>query len=276
MKRSIVAILLAVICCSFAVVPVFADEVTEPTNSESAPERLVDGADLLTDSQEEALLKTLDEISKRQKCDVVIVTEENLQTSTAQDDADDFFDYNGYGYGKNRDGILLLISIGDRDWSISTRGFAIKAFTDKGQKYLVEQFKDDLSEGNYNEAFTIYAQQCDEFLTQAKTGKPYDGSNLPREPLSWVWIPISIVVGIIIALIIVSGMKRKLKSVAKQKAANSYVRNGSLNVTDSRDLFLYRTVNRREKPKSTSSDDYGSSTHTSSSGATHGGSSGKF
>ncbi len=65
MKRSIVAILLAVICCSFAVVPVFADEVTEPTNSESAPERLVDGADLLTDSQEEALLKTLDEISKR-------------------------------------------------------------------------------------------------------------------------------------------------------------------------------------------------------------------
>ena len=158
MKRSIVAILLAVICCSFAVVPVFADEVTEPTDSESAPERLVDGADLLTDSQEEALLKTLDEISERQKCDVVIVTEENLQTNTAQDDADDFFDYNGYGYGKNRDGILLLISIGDRDWSISTRGFAIKAFTDKGQKYLVEQFKDDLSAGNYNEAFTIYAQ----------------------------------------------------------------------------------------------------------------------
>lgn len=48
----------------------------------------------------------------------------------------------------------------------------------------------------------------------------------------------------------------------------------SLNITEKRDLFLYRTVSRTAKPKNESSG--GSSTHTSSSGSTHGGGGGKF
>ena len=48
------------------------------------------------------------------------------------------------------------------------------------------------------------------------------------------------------------------------------MKQGSLQVTESRDIFLYRNVIRTAKPKETST------THTSSSGRTHGGSSGKF
>ena len=52
---------------------------------------------------------------------------------------------------------------------------------------------------------------------------------------------------------------------------------GSMKLTNQRDLYLYREVHRTERPKeSSSSDSGGSSTHTSSSGSTHGGGGGSF
>ena len=44
-------------------------------------------------------------------------------------------------------------------------------------------------------------------------------------------------------------MRGQLKSVAKQHEAANYVRKGSFKVTKSRDIFLYRKVDKREKPK---------------------------
>ena len=71
--------------------------------------------------------------------------------------ADDFYDYNGYGYGDSRDGILLLISMEERDWRISTCGYGITVFTDAGQEYISDKFLPYLSDGDYSEAFTKYA-----------------------------------------------------------------------------------------------------------------------
>lgn len=99
---------------------------------------------------------------------------------------------------------------------------------------------------------------------------------LPVKPLSFKYIPISLGIGLVIALIAVSVMKSKLKTVRYKAEANSYVRPGSMNITVSRDLFLYRTVAVSPKPKNNSDSDGGSSTHTSSSGSTHGGGGGSF
>ena len=63
----------------------------------------------LTDSEEQELNTELDEISEKQQCDVVVVTENSLDGKSAQDYADDFFDYNGYGYGDEDSGVLFLI-----------------------------------------------------------------------------------------------------------------------------------------------------------------------
>ncbi|MBQ7810328.1 MAG: hypothetical protein IJ346_05120 [Clostridia bacterium] len=85
-------------------------------------------------------------------------------------------------------------------------------------------------------------------------------------------IVFSLVAGFVIALISVLVMKGKLKSVRRQPAAKDYLVPGSMNVTSSRDIFLYRNVTKRAKPKESS----GSSTHTSSSGRSHGGGGGSF
>lgn len=238
--------------------------------------RVVDMADLLDNSEEAALLSMLDEISIRQELDVVVVTVNTLDGKTPMDYADDFYDYNGYGFGENRDGVLLLVSMEDRDRWISTSGYGITVFTDAGIEYISEKFLPDLSDGNYADAFTTYAELCDEFITQARTGEPYDTNNLPKEPFNvFTSLLISLVVGILVSLIVTGKMKGKLKTVRMQPAAEEYVRNGSMLVTESSDLFLYSHVDRRAKSKDDDSGG-GSSTHTSSSGSSHGGGGGKF
>ncbi len=269
MKKKMTALLFALVLCLCTALPVFAED-----GFADEYQRVNDTANLLTESEETALLEKLDEISRRQKMDITVVTVNDLDGyAAAAEYADAVYEYCKYGYGAEKDGLLLLISMADRDWAISTCGFGITAFTDAGIDYIMEQIKSDLSDGCYAAAFETYAALCDEFITQARNGSPFDKSNLPCEPLSMIWIPVSIGIGTVLALIIVGGMKGKLKTVRTQAAANSYLKKNSLAVKESSDLFLYHTVTRSKKEKD---HDSGSSTHTSSSGTTHGGSSGKF
>lgn len=240
--------------------------------------RLVDGADLLSHSEEAALLGKLDEISKRQKADIVVVTAGSLEGKTPMEYADDFYDDNGYGFGEEKDGILFLVSMEKRDWYISTTGYGITAFTDAGLEYMSEKFLGSLSKGEYALAFTVYAELCDDFITQARTGRPYDVNYLPKEPFRFARnLAIATGAAFVISLIITAVMKGKLKTVRGQSVANSYVKAGSMQLTRKNDLFLYRHVDRRAKPKNNASASSGGSrTHVSSSGARHGGRGGKF
>ena len=276
MIKRLYIVLLALLLSVFFVHPVLA--------AKDAP-RLIDKAGLLSDSEKEELLAKLDEISERQQTDLVVVTRKSLKGKSPMEFADDFYDNKGYGFGDGKDGILFLISMEERDWYISTKGFGITAVTDAGREYMSEQFLDDLKEGEYAAAFTMFAQLCDDYLTQAKTGKPYDVDNLPKEPFEFFGgIITTLVIGFLISFIATGIMKSKLKSVHRQSAADNYVKKGSMKLTKENDLFLYRHIERREKPKendsrghsSNSGHSGGSSTHTSSSGATHGGGGGKF
>ena len=129
-------------------------------------ERLIDMADLLTYEEESELPETLNEISERQKMDIVLITSEDMDGySDIQEYADDLYDYCDYGYGANRDGLLLLISMAERDWYISTGGYGITAFTDAGISYLGSAMKEDPSSGNYVKKGSMQlATQQDLFL----------------------------------------------------------------------------------------------------------------
>ena len=225
---------------------------------------LVDDAGLLTEDEFQDLSAEIDRVSQCWTADVVIVTVNSLEGKTAQAYADDYYDYNGYG----ADGILFLISMEDRDWAISTSGSAISVFTDDEQEYIMDCIMPDLSAGNYYDAFCGFADGCDDCFRQNSDENLYEDDGFPFFTL----LLISAAIGFVVALIATGVMKGKLKSVRAQAAANNYLKQGSLQVTEARDIYLYRTVTRTAKPKPTS----GSGTHTSSSGRTHGGSSGKF
>lgn len=236
--------------------------------------RMKDGADLLDAEQEAQLEEKLDEVSEKQQCDVVIVTTDSLEGKTAEAYADDYFDENGYGIGSDYSGILFLISMDERKWAISTYGYGTIAFTDDGQEYIMDKCLSYLSDGKYYEAFSKFTDLCEKFLEEAREGTPYDKGNMPFAFPPLVTILLAVLIGAVIALLITWSMKMQLKPVVRQNGAKAYEKSGSLKLTNSREIFLYSHVSRQKIEKHESSG--GSSIHTSSSGRSHGGSSGSF
>lgn len=269
MKKTF-AIIVAAFLFILAVLPAAADGTSH----------MNDGAGLLTSAEAARLDEKLAEISRSHSIDVVAVTVDSTDGKTAAAYADDLFDYGGYGIGNDRSGVLLLISIDDRDWHITTCGKGISVFTDYGIDYIGKKITPYLSDGDYAAAFEKFAELCDEFITEAESGKPFDKGHRPFEPLPLSCFFFCFGGAFVIALIAVGSMKGKLKTVRPQKTADTYVRRDSLRLTGSRDRFLYTSISRtpiQQSNSSGSSDSSGgSSTHTSSSGTSHGGGGGKF
>lgn len=137
MNKKLLSVFFAVLLCVVVSVPAFADTAEDYTP------HLIDNADLLTGEEESNLLAKLDEISDRLSVDVAVVTEDSIGDKTPREYADDFYDYNSYKY--NPDGVLLLISMEERDWYITTTGSAITAITDARRGNMEDAFLSDLS-----------------------------------------------------------------------------------------------------------------------------------
>lgn len=249
-------------------------------------DRLVDQADLLSEEDEDALQKKLDDISERLQFDVVIVTAEHIGTRSPMEFADDYFDYNGFGYGENFDGVCLLISMEDRDWWISTCGYGLTALSDDYFMKFISpsDFTYNLKNGDYSESFNFFADMVNRFVTEAKNGQPYSSEHrihvwsYMKTGLIW-----SSVIGIIAAIIVtVSKNSNYTGFVHTKHEAYDYMA-GGVNLLEYSDEFLYSHVyrERHEEPTSSSSGSSSSrastpGTHTSSSGRSHGGGGGKF
>ena len=282
MNKKVISILFAFILCLCMAVPAFAvEDTTAAIGFADEYSRVLDYAGVLTQEEDDKLVEQFDEIANRQKVDIVICFTNGLDGMTTADYAEDLYEKNNYGYGENKDGIMLLVSFENRDWYIATRGYAIKAFTDSGIQYVGNQIKDDLANKNYYDAAEYFGQLCDSLIADAKSGNAYDENfGAEDEDTGFVappplWILISIAVGIVVALIVVGVMKGKLKTVRRQAAASNYLKDGSLNIIESNDVFLYSSVSKTAKPKDDDNNG-GSSTHESSSGNTYGGGGGKF
>jgi uncharacterized protein len=275
MKKRFISILLVAFLCVASAVPVFADSFPDTR----LQERLVDDADILTDSEKSALIAKLNEISERQNLDVTILTTNSIGNEEPRVYAADFFEASGYGVGNNHDGIILMLSMEERDWAIATHGYGIEVFTDAGQDYITDQIVDYFSDGEYYEGFDKYADLCDEFITQANNDEPYDSGDLPSaKPTIFNYVMMiggALLIGIVCALVGTGIMRSKLKTVRFQNSANDYIRQNSMKLTSQNDILLYTHVTRHKKEDNNSRGG-GSSTFSSSSGSSFGGSSGKF
>ncbi|MGN0550730.1 MAG: TPM domain-containing protein [Acutalibacteraceae bacterium] len=240
------------------------------------PEKVVDNANLLSDSEETALTQSINKIVSEQSFDVVIVTTDTIDGKTPMEYANDYYDYNGYGVGPNKDGVLLLFSMEDRDWWISPTGYGITAITDYGIEVFGDNIVEQFSDGDYYEGFEKFVSMTEKFVIEAKTDKPYDVNHKYVTFIDYVIaVGIALLIALIIAFVVVFALKAQLKSVKFKAGANEYLNSGSFKLNNRSDLFLYRTVSKTKKVESSSSGG-GSSTHTGSSGTSHGGGGGKF
>lgn len=246
---------------------------------------VVDRAGLLTPEELAELLNKAETISRKYECDVAIVTVNGTDGKSAQDYADDFYDYQGYGYGEGDDGILLLIDMLGRDMHITTFGFGIEAVTDAGIEYLFDAFTQYMSAGDYYRAFNAFLDKTEYLYDMARNRAPFDVDTPIKEPVTIARLMprvlLALVLGGLAGAIPVGVMKRKLRSIAQKTEASRYIRPGSFALTHEQDRFIRSAVSRvpipkQETSRSSSSFGGGSSTHFSSSGRSHGGGGRKF
>lgn len=251
---------------------------------------IVDNAQILRLSEEEALLSLSQTLQQEYETDVVILTIESLNGISAQTYADDFFDANGYGYGDSEDGILFLLAMQEREWYISTCGNTIYAVTDYGIQLLGESAIPYFSEGNYYSGFYAYLEKLAVLLDAYAQGIPLDGyaddsgDHYHGERKETVYYSgngepnyvLSIIIGIAAATVVIVLMRRPMNTRKAQRTATDYLKPGSYHLHTHQDLFLYSNVNKVRKQQNTGSGGGGSSVHRSSGGRCHGGGGGRF
>ena len=230
---------------------------------------IIDDAGYLMQSELASLSKELDEVREKYGFEVAIYTESDMTSSTAEASADDIYDYQGYGAGENDDGILLYICRGTREYHFTTHGKGLEYFNKNGLKYLESKVVPYLTENDYYEAFDAYIETSEELLSMAKSGKPYNEKQYSTKYLTSV-IVICLVAPLLIAFWMMKKKLKKMKTAVENDYAANYMKPGSMNLTMSRDLFLYSKITKTEKPKGSTG------THISSSGRTHGGRGGSF
>ena len=236
--------------------------------------RLLDKAGLLDDSEAEAVTDALDWTSDYCNMELVIVTVDTIGRTSPEDYAADIYDYGDYGYGQSNDGILLLIVMDDSYVGMTSTGGGRNVYTERVQNEIRKSITPYLSAGDYEKAFTMFAELCSDAKLSYDNGESYasDAGDYSEEMPVSVLIIASAVIGLIAALITVLVMRSKMKSVRSRNEAADYVREGSFNAAGN-EIFLYRTVDRREKPRD--NDSHGGS-HTGSSGVGHTSTGGHF
>lgn len=250
MTRKIISLLLIVLLCCSLPVAVSAEDVPVTGTLLSAETLVFDEADLLSDAEEAELAEMLLNVSHTYNAQIIIAT----IGSPDGGDIDAFinlvYDEMEFGYGENHDGVLLLVCMDLREYRILSNGFAADAITLDDIDYIGDAIVPDLSDGNYAAAFSTFIRECEYYINGYLNGFPFEaGTNLV----------IALVIGIVAGVIVAFVLKGQLRSVRKQNQANVYVKPGSMQITNQKDLFLYRDLRRVRKETSSKSSGSGSS-----------------
>lgn len=207
-----------------------------------------DEASLLQPEERQTLEALAGEISERYGVGAYAVTVPDYR----EYDPDDVYEaaYGIYhsrnlGCGTQRDGILLLLSMAERDYAIFCYGeTAGYAFSDYAMEQLEGEFLDNFRENDWFGGFSDYFRTCGSYLAQAQGGKPVRESILPR-------ILLFNGIALVMALLVCAVLVAQMKSVRRGATAACYA--GALHLTDRRDHFTHRTETRRKIRRSESS-----------------------
>ena len=192
---------------------------------------VVDEAGLLTTKEKQDLIDLYERLGSENDIEIAVVTVNSLEGKSAMDFADDFFDYNGYGVRPGRDGILLLVSMEERDWWISTHGTCYEQLTEQRFNDMSASFLPDLSAGRYYKAFASFGYEAAKLMQLPPPGSGGGGSSSASGPptvgqiVSQIlfWLVLSAGGGLVAAFAVTSSQKAKHKTVRFKSNAEGYL-----------------------------------------------------
>ena len=232
---------------------------------------VTDTAGIMTVEERQMLEQAAQEISKRHDFGLYIITMDNFRDVT---DSQDVFDgatalYNNYalGHGEERKGLLFLLSMDRRDFSMVTYSdYGNFVFDAVAREELVYSFSDDFRLDDWYSGFADYLEDCDDMLE--------DGPDKLQSEITGM-VGIIFLLPLIIAAVVIAILSRRMKSVFKATEAEAYA-GGGLNLTRSYDQFTHSTETRKKRKEESSGGGSGGGGTRSKSSGGFGGTSGKF
>lgn len=238
--------------------------------------KVYDFANLLTDDEEKNLYDKAIKYINTYNLDIVLLTiSENpygSSESATERYSQDFYDYNNFGVGIDKSGIIVLIDMNNRYPYIITTGNAIKIYTDSRIDYMHDDAFSYLVSGEYYKALNSYVSNASVFAKKGiPSGNEYYDNNNNKTNILW-----PLIISLVITLIIFFVTLGKYKGIRKATEASEYLK--VKNIINSKDTFLTTYTSRvrvRNDNDSFSSGGGGSSISHGSSGTSHGGGGGR-
>ena len=229
-----------------------------------------------------ALSEAAAAVSAQYGCGVYVVTVNDMAdyidpeavSGTGETGIAAFAEYawDAFGFANSYDGngVMLVLSMAERDFDLEAHGdLGNAAFTDYGKYIMHDEFLDNFREDDWYGGFADYIAACGRYLEANANGAPIDVE--PEVPLTvgekvGFGLMVGLPLGILIAFIVCAIYKRQLKSVRRATEAALYTVSGGTDVTTREDRFTHTTEVRT--PIKTESDSHDSGSPSFSGGTT--------
>lgn len=245
MKRKRFAALLPALCLVFAL------GGTASAASLTETPYITDTVGLITQEEAQELETQAERIAMTYGCAPYILVVENFRDYEREgnilDAGMDLYERWDLGCGEEKNGILLMLSMAERDYALVPYGSLTQAaFTDYGQAYLEDRFLDDFRDDDWIGGFRDYLDTSAWLLEQAQNGVAYDTNTVYGAGTAHRGFqPLVIIVPLAVALVVCLVFTAQMKTARKQTQARNYITGNGVNMRIVQDSFTHRTVTRQ-------------------------------
>lgn len=298
--KKIKGIMICLLICTFLVMgsmAVWADQ----TGAVSGQPRVFDQAGLFSETEIIQLEEKIAQCRKSTKMDVVIVSAYADGERSAEEYADDYYDYGGFGVGKKASGVLLLYYMDGPgqpggECYISTAGTMINMLTDERIESILDDVYGDLGNRDFAGAAEHFLEDVNAYVKEGVESGQYTydrdtGEIVRYHSIRLYEVAIAMVIaGILAGSVCLDIKKRYAMKQSSREVSNSlqaYRAECAFHFSVAGDKMVNKYVRSVPIPRNTSSGGGGrghsgsssagrSTIHTSSSGSSHGGGGRRF
>lgn len=292
--------MICLLICTFLVMgsmAVWADQ----TGAVSGQPRVFDQAGLFSETEIIQLEEKIAQCRKSTKMDVVIVSAYADGERSAEEYADDYYDYGGFGVGKKASGVLLLYYMDGPgqpggECYISTAGTMINMLTDERIESILDDVYGDLGNRDFAGATEHFLEDVKAYVKEGVESGQYTydrdtGEIVRYHSIRLYEVAIAMVIaGILAGSVCLDIKKRYAMKQSSREVSNSlqaYRADCAFCFSVAGDKMVNKYVRSVPIPRNTSSGSGGrghsgsssagrSTIHTSSSGSSHGGGGRRF
>ena len=150
-----------------------ATPTVKPTAPLKITDQVTDSAGLLSASEYRELNTWAAQLSETYAVDMRIIVDVSVtDDEDTQAFADGVLERYDLGYGSQRDCMLLLYFFETGRYYLISEGYGEYVFNDYGLELLINAMQDCMNSGEWYNAFSIYLNECEDFLARAAEGDP--------------------------------------------------------------------------------------------------------